>query len=147
MDPFCGTVGLISGVASIVTVIGKSIQTLSTLRQKYKEAELNIQLLTGHLRTVRVALLEVENWVTECLPNEPQHHHLMVDFQEALSHCELLVKHIDSQISRFEWEDTELLCVGSKVLILLEDQATKDCLTRLDHQINALTLFLTAFRW
>ena len=147
MDPVCGTVGLVAGVASIVSVIGKSVQTLSNLRQKYKEAELNILLITGHLRTVRAALFQVQSWVTECLPAEPQHHQLMVDLEEALDHCRILVEHIDSQISRFEREDTEVLDVGSKVLILLEDQATKDCLTRLDHQLNALNLCLTAFKW
>ncbi|KIX02267.1 uncharacterized protein Z518_08206 [Rhinocladiella mackenziei CBS 650.93] len=146
MDPVCGTVGLVAGVGSIISIVGKSVQTLTSLRQKYKEAELNITLLTGHLRTVRMALFQVQTWATECLPGESQHHQLTVDLEDAVSHCRLLVEYIDNQISKFDWDNDEELGVGSKVLYLLEDQATKDCLNRLDHQINALNLCLTAFK-
>ncbi|KIW91707.1 uncharacterized protein Z519_07675 [Cladophialophora bantiana CBS 173.52] len=143
MEPVCSTLSVVAGVASIVSVIGKSVATLTQLRQRYREAELNINLLTGHLRTVRTALLQVQNWA-ECLPGDSQHYQLMIDLGDAITHCKLLVEYIDSQISKFQWSDEELLRVGSKVLYLLEDQATKDCLTRLDHQINALNLCLTA---
>ncbi|KAH0837036.1 hypothetical protein AYO21_08839 [Fonsecaea monophora] len=146
MEPFCGTLSIVAGVASIVSVIGKSVATLTQLRQRYQEAELNISLLTGHLRTVRTALLQVQNWA-ECLSGDSQHYQLMMDLGDAITHCKLLVEYIDNQISKFQWnDDEELLKVGSKVLYLLEDQATKDCLTRLDHQINALNLCLTAFQ-
>ncbi|KIW32736.1 uncharacterized protein PV07_04263 [Cladophialophora immunda] len=146
MEPFCGTLSVVAGVASIVSVIGKSVATLTQLRQRYREAELNISLLTGHLQTVRTALLQVQNWA-ECLSGDSQHYQLMMDLGDAVTHCKLLVEYIDNQISKFQWSDDEaLLRVGSKVLYLLEDQATKDCLTRLDHQINALNLCLTAFQ-
>lgn len=147
MDPISSTAGLVAGVTSIVTVIGKSVQTLNGIRQRYKDAELNILLLTGHLRTVRTALLQVQHWVTQCLHGVAHHHQLMVELEEAIDHCRLLVEHIDLQISRFEWEEGNPLRMGSKALLILEDQLIKDCLTRLDHQINALNLCLTAFKW
>ena len=146
MDP-SSTIGLVAGVASIVTVIGKAVQTLNNVRQRYKDAELSILLLTGHLRTVRTALLQVQHWVTECLHGEAHHHQLMVELEEAIDHCRLLVEYIDLQISKFEWEEENPLRMGSKVLLILEDQLTKDYLTRLDHQINVLNLCLTAFKW
>ncbi|OAP60077.1 hypothetical protein AYL99_05079 [Fonsecaea erecta] len=145
MEPLCGTLSVVAGVASIVSVIGKSVATLTQLRQRYRDAELNISLLTGHLRTVRTALLQVQRWA-ECLSEDSQHYQLMLDLGDAITHCKLLVEHIDNQISKFQWNDEELLRIGSKVLYLLDDQATKDCLTRLDHQINALNLCLTAFQ-
>lgn len=147
MDPVCGTVSLVAGVGSVVSVIAKSIQTLTTLRHQYKDAELNINLLTGHLRTVRAALLQVQNWACESLPGEGQHYQLLIDLEDAVSHCRLLCEFIDNQISKFEWNEDDFLRVGSKVLWILEDQQTKDCLSRLDHQINALSLCLTAFKW
>ncbi|KIY00702.1 uncharacterized protein Z520_03367 [Fonsecaea multimorphosa CBS 102226] len=145
MDPLCSTLSVVAGVASIVSVIGKSVATLNQLRQRYRDAELNINLLTGHLRTVRTALLQVQHWA-ECLSGDSQHYQLMMDLGDAITHCKLLVEYIDNQISKFQGNDEEFLRVGSKVLYLLEDQATKDCLTRLDHQINALNLCLTAFQ-
>lgn len=146
MDPVCGAIGLVAGVATILSVIGKSICTLNNLRLQYKEAELNIKLLAGQLHTVRVALLEVQRWVTECLLGEIQNQQLMADLETSLEYCKLLVESIDNQISRFEWEDGDPLKVGRKMLLIL-DVATKEYLTRLDHQISALNLCLTAFRW
>jgi hypothetical protein len=145
MDPVCGTIGLVAGVASIISVIGKSIVTLTHLRQKYKEAELNITLLTSHLQSVRTALCRVQNWA-ECLSSESHHYQLMIDIEHCVDHCKILVEHIDDQISKFEWDDG-LLKVGSKALFLLEDKATSELLTLLDRQINVLTLCLVASQW
>ncbi len=147
MEVVCGTVGIVAGVSSIVSVIGKSVQTLTTLRHQYTEADLNITLLTSQLRIVRVALLQVQSWSSECPPDEPQHYQFMIDLGDAVDHCRLLVEYIDKQISKFALDDDNSLRFGSKMLVLLEDQATKDWSNRLDHQINALNLCLTAFRW
>jgi hypothetical protein len=129
-----------------VSVIGKSLVTLNQLRQKYRDAELNIALLTGQLRIVQRALLQVQGWA-ECLHGDSQHYQLLIDLEDAITHCKLLVEYIHNQISKFQWGDDALLGAGSKVVYLLEDQATKDCLTRLNHQINALSLCLTATQW
>jgi len=145
MDPVCGAVGLAAGVASIITVIGKSIVTLSNLRQKYKEAELNITLLTSHLQSVRAVLWRVQNWA-ECQSTGSHHYQLMIDVEHSVDHCRILVEHINDQISKFEWDDG-LLRVGSKALFLLEDKATSELLTLLDRQINVLTLCVVASQW
>ena len=146
MDPVSGTLGLVAGIASIVTIIGKSVCTLNTIRAKYKDAAFNVNLLTAHLHTVKVALLQVETLVIETRENEPQHQQLMVELEQSLDHCGSLIQHIHDHISKFEWND-ELLRVGNKALFLLEDQNTKDMMTHLDRHINALNLFLNAFRW
>src|ERR1700761_4842095 len=146
MDPISSTLGVVAGVSSIVSVIGKSVAALNQLRQRYRDAELNITLLTGQLRIVQTALLQVQRWA-ECLPGDSQHYQLLIDLEDAVTHCKLLVEYIHNQISKFQWGDDQLLGVGSKVIYLLEDQATKDCLNRLDHQINALNLCITAFQW
>ena len=146
MDPVTGALGVVAGVTSIVSVIGKSLTALNQLRQKYRDAELNINHLTGHLRIVQTALLQVQKWA-ECLPDNSQHFAFVVDLESAISYCSMLVDYIHKQISKFSWDDDQLLGTGSKVIYLLEDQATKDCLNRLDHSINALNLCLSAFRW
>ena len=146
MDPVTGAVGVVAGVTGIVTAIGKSILVLNQLRQKYRDAELNIQLLTAQLRIVKRALLQVQGWA-ESLEGDSQHYLLLIDLADAITHCQLLVEYIHNQISKFQWDENELLGCGSKVIYLLEDQATKDCLTRLNHQINALNLCLTATHW
>lgn len=146
MEPLGGTLGVIAGVASIVSVITKSVAALNNLRQRYQQAELNIVLLTSQLRTVKTALLQVQKWAEE-LADDSQHFQLMIDLEDAVTHCRLLIEYIHNQISKFKWGDDEILKIGSKTIYLLEDQATKDCSTRLNHQINALNLCLTAFQW
>ncbi|OCT51425.1 hypothetical protein CLCR_08257 [Cladophialophora carrionii] len=146
MDPVSGALGVVAGVTSIVSVIGKSVVALNQLRQKYRDAELNITLLTGQLRIVQRALLQVQGWA-ESLQGDSQYYQLLIDLGDAVTHCKILVEYIHNQISKFQWGDDALLGPGSKVIYLLEDQATKDCLTRLDHHINALNLCLTATQW
>jgi hypothetical protein len=80
MDPISGTLGVVAGVTSIVSVIGKSVAALNQVRLRYRDAELNIALLTGQLRIVQTALLQVQRWA-ECLPGDPQHYQLMIDLQ------------------------------------------------------------------
>lgn len=145
MDPVCGAIGLAAGVASIVSVIGKSIVTLTHLRQKYKDAEWNISLLTSHLQLVRTALCRVQNWA-ECLSDEACHYQLIMDVEQTVEHCRILIEHVDDQISKLEWDDG-LLKFGSKALFLFEDKATNELLTLLDRQINVLTLCLVASQW
>lgn len=146
MEPVGGALGLVASIGTVVSVIGKSVQVLTTLRQKYKEAELNIGLLTGHLRTVRAALFQVQNWAEECVPDGPQHEQLMFDLEDAVNGCGISVEYLHLQLSKFEWKDNDLR-VGSKVQLILEDQTTKDFLDRLSHQITALNLLITAFKW
>lgn len=146
MDPISSTLGIAAGVASIITIIGKSVCTLNTLRLKYKDAAFNISLLTSRLSIVKTALLQVDKFVNETLEHEPQHRQLTLDLEQSLEYCGLLVEHIHDQISKFEWDD-ELLRVGSKALFLLGDQTIKDLMMHLDHHINALNLCLIAFNW
>ncbi|KAJ9609456.1 hypothetical protein H2200_005783 [Cladophialophora chaetospira] len=145
MDPISGTLGVVAGITSIISVIGKSVSALNQLRQKCRDAELNINHLTGHLRIVQTALLQVQKWA-ECLPENSQHFSFMIDLEDAITYCKMLVDYIHNQISKFSWGDDQLLGVGSKVIYLLEDQATKDCLNRLGHSITALNLCLNAFQ-
>ncbi|KIV89521.1 hypothetical protein PV10_06914 [Exophiala mesophila] len=144
MDPISSTLGIAAGVASIITIIGKSVCTLNTLRLKYKDAAFNINLLTNRLSIVKTALVQVDHFVNENLEHEPQHLQLTLDLDESLKCCGTLVEHIHDQIAKFEWDD-ELLRLGRRALFLLEDQTIKDLMMHLDHHINALNLCLIAF--
>jgi hypothetical protein len=148
MDPVTATVGLVSGIGTIVGVIGKSVSTLNVLRVQVSDAELNIELLIGQLQTVQAALRQVQAFLTAlCSPLDIHDEQLMLDLGGALSHCNLLVQYVDNQVSKLAWTPGSRLTGQRLLTLLLEDKATKDCLTRLDHQISALNLCLTAFRW
>lgn len=145
MEP-CGALGLVATVGSVVFTIGKSVQTLTTFRQKYKNTELNITLLTGHLRTVRAAISQVQIWAEQGQPCKPRHGQLMVDVEDAVKGCGLLIEQLHNHISKVEWENDEVK-MGSKISLLLDDRTTKDFLDCLNHQMTAINLLITASKW
>ncbi|KAK4940600.1 hypothetical protein LTR10_019359 [Elasticomyces elasticus] len=132
MEP-CNALGLVATVGSVVFTIGKSVQTFTTFRQKYKNSELNITLLTGHLRTVRAALCQVHNWAEQCQTSEPAHRQFMIDVEDAVNDCGMLIEHLHAHISKVEWDNNELK-PGSKISLLLDDRTIKDFLECLNHQ-------------
>jgi hypothetical protein len=146
MDPICGTIGIATGIASIVSVIGKSVVNLHRLHQKYQEAEFNITLVSGHLQLVNAALLQVQTFANN-LSAASRHSQLVTHLESALRSCQLLVDHIHDQIAQFVAHEDECLGVAKKLLFLFEDQPTRDCLGQLDRVVNALNLCLTVFQW
>jgi hypothetical protein len=146
MEPVSSAVGLVVGVGSILSVIAKSIVTLNNLRHKYTQAEGNITGLSSHLRAIRLALGQIRSWLDEPGPNESLRGDVLIDLDEILDHCRSLVDEIDNGLSAYIY-DKDALPATKKALFILGDDKTKDCLTRLNHQISALNLFLTAFNW
>jgi hypothetical protein len=146
MDPICGTIGIATGIASIVGVISKSVVALRRLHQKYQEIEFNITLVSGHLQLVNAALLQLQTFANT-LSAASQHHQIVTDLESALRCCQLSVNHIYDQIAKFIANEDEGLGSAKKLLFLFEDQPTRDCLDQLNRVVNALNLFLTAFQW
>ena len=148
MDPVTATVGVVAGVSTILGALGKSISTLNTFRVHLSDAELNIELLIGQLQTVQAALRQVQAFLTTLSqPLSLDDQTMIIDLDSSLNHCKLLVQYIDNQISKFAWTPGSRITATKLVTLLAEDKATKSCLTRLDHQVSALNLCLTAFRW
>ena len=144
MDPICASIGIVTGIASIVSVLGKSISALNTLRVHCADAEQNLELLIGQLHSVEAALVQVQAFI-ELLAVDRHQQRFVNQLQDSLHHCGRLVSIIDAQIPL--WSPGDPLSVRDKVRRLLDDGTTNGHLTRLSHQIQALNLCLTAFRW
>jgi hypothetical protein len=142
MDP----VSVAASIATIVALIGKSVTTLNALRIQCQDAELRLELLIGQLQTVQAALHQVQLLVIESLSPKQQHQQLVRDLHRSLGYCTLLVQHIDNQVSRL-WTPGCTLKLEKRVLLVLEDKAIEEYLTRLDHQLGGLNLCLMAFNW
>jgi hypothetical protein len=141
MDPISVT----ASIATIVALIGKSVSTLNSIRIQCQDAELRLELLTGQLYTVQAALRQVQILVTDCLAPEKQHRQLVEDLHRSLNYCRLIVQHIDNQISKLR-PTGHGIRLEQRVLLVLEDKAIEEYLTRLAHQCTALNLCLTAFK-
>ena len=74
MDP----VSIAGLVLSIVTVIAKNVNALSTLQAKNRNADLSVFLLIGQLSTLKAALGQISEWIQmEGLAAQSEHLHLV----------------------------------------------------------------------
>lgn len=139
--------GVAGTVISIVDIIARSVLTLHDLRRRTNEAEVTVSILISQLSTIRAALDQIHRWTDECLQDDMSHYQLIIDLGTSLDSCKLLISLIDSQLSKLEWKESDQLSFESKIRVVLNEQSTRDCLTYLNHQISALNLLLTAFKW
>lgn len=146
MDP-ASAISLAGSVVAIVGLATKMIKCLHELQERSKEAGLMVALLISQLTTLRAALNQIEEWISSSLAAVPQYHQLIMDLEGSLCSCNILIACMDHHISKLAWTEDEALTYKSRVRVVLEDRAIKDCLDHLNNQINALNLLLTVFNW
>ena len=139
-----GTAGAIVGILDVVT---RSILKLAEIRKRYKNVSLTVELLSGRLVTVKAALEQIHGFANDALRGQEQHYQLVISLDAAVRCCRSLLEVIDADLSRLQYHDDDVLTTESKVRIILESGGITECLTRLDHQVNALNLVVVAFQW
>jgi hypothetical protein len=136
-----GTVGAIVGIIDVAT---RSISTIAGIRKRFKEVNLTVELLFTQLVSVKTALDQIHHLIEESLQDD-QHYQLVMNMDIAINGCNLLIRVLDDQISKLEYDEDEKITFESTVKMVLESEGTEECLTRLDRQISALTLIITAY--
>ncbi|KAJ9610783.1 hypothetical protein H2200_005560 [Cladophialophora chaetospira] len=116
------------------------------MRKRFKEINITIELLSGQLVTVKAALSQINLLISESLSQNEQHFQLTMDLGVATGCCNLLLRLLDEQIAKLQYSDMDEVTFVSKVNMMLESKGTEECLIRLDRQINALNLLITAFK-
>lgn len=146
MDPvtILGTAGAVAGIVDLIT---KSIKTLKELHNRWKDADLMIFNLMSQLASLRAALSKITEWISSDLANIPQHHQLIMDLEQSVACCYVLVNSIKTQLSKLEWNDEDSLDLGSRIKVVFEDKASKEFQTYVKRQTSALTLLLAACSW
>lgn len=139
-------VGLVGALLGIIDKTARCISSLAEIQQRFKSANLTLELLTGQLFTVKAALSQLCDLIKESLVEE-QHYQLTLDLDVGVYCCNLLTRLLEEQIVKLQYIDADELTFKSKVSLLLGSKGTDECLTRLDRQINALNLLITAFKF
>ena len=147
MDPV-SIVGLASSVVSIVSVIAKNVNALSTLQAKYRNADLSVFLLIGQLSTLKAALGQISEWIKIEDPAVQSEHLLLVeDLEVALNGCQVLITILDDRVDQLaNKEDSDSLNFQGKIIFLWEEQELNVYVTHLNNQVNALNLLISAIR-
>ncbi|MCJ1380348.1 hypothetical protein MMC17_003451 [Xylographa soralifera] len=143
MDP-ATIVGTAAAVADIVGIISKTIKVLRDLHNRWKDADLTIINLMAQLTCLRAALNKISEWVSSDLADVPQHHQLVLDLEDSVTCCRMLVKSMDGQISELDRTADNTLDVGSRIKVVFEDKAGRDFQKFIKRQTSALALLLTA---
>ena len=147
MDPV-SLISLAGSIVGIVDVISRSIITLRNLQQRWQAANFTVTLLIGQLTTLKAALNHISDWSQSAsLDTIPCYHQLVIDLDTSLECCKGLVRFIDKQISRLEWDETRSLTFESHIRAVLDGSGVKECANHLNNQSTALNLLLTAFNW
>lgn len=146
MDPV-SAISLAGSVLNIVGAITGMIKSLHDFRRHWKEADLTVALLMSQLTTLKAALNQIAEWISSSLADVPQYHQLTIDLEESLSSCNVLITFMGHHLSKLAWTEAKALNYESRIRVVLEDKAMKDCLDHLNNQTNALNLLLTVFNW
>ena len=146
MDPIT-IIGTAGAVANIVDVVSKTINSLRELRNRWKDANLAIFNLIVQLTTLKAALNRICEWISSDLEDIPQHHQLVMDLQDSVACCRMLVQTMDNQIADLVLDEANGLDLPSKIKVVFETKISEDFQKYIDRQTSALNLLLTACNW
>ena len=146
MDPvtILGTAG---AVADIVGLITKTINSLDELRTRWRKVDLTVINLRSQLTSLRAALNQISEWIQLGLAHVPQHHQLVIDLEQSVSCCRLLVKSMEVFISELNLRDDGILDLDQKIQTVFQTKRYKEFQEFIPHQTSALNLLLSAFSW
>lgn len=144
VDPLT-IIGAAASVASIVDLLGKTVNTLHTLHSRWKEADFTIINLTAQLIALKAALSRLEEWMDTDV-DEP-HHQLVMDLDASVTCCRMLVRRIDSEVEDLQQKSGTGLDAQSKVKLLMKNGTLEELQKMVDRQTGALTLLLTVCNW
>jgi hypothetical protein len=147
MDP-ASILGLTGAVIKISDVIARSLLSLIKLQSKCRTASLVITLLIGQLTTLKAAINQITEWISNSLINIPVHEQLVSDLQVSLESCQVLILVLEERIKGLEKEQNEEgeINLKGKLGFLMEEGGLQEFTNHLNNQANALNL-LTAFQW
>lgn len=140
-------IGAAGAILGIIDVATRSISTLLDVKKRFKEANLTLELLSSQLLTVKAALEQIHAIINETLRGDEQHYSLIMSMDSTIKCCNLLIRLLDENIAKLEYSENDALSFENRVRLVLDSKGIEECQSRLDRQINALNLILTAFQW
>ena len=146
MDPIT-ILGTAGAVADIVGLITKTIRYLKEVDDRWKNADFTIVNLMSQLTCLRAALNKISEWILSDLALVPQNHQLVMDLEQTVSCCKMLVKSMDIFMSKIDLTEDGTLDLDARIRIVFQDKVCKDFQEFIQRQTSALTLLLTACNW
>ncbi|KAL9053501.1 MAG: hypothetical protein Q9162_004739 [Coniocarpon cinnabarinum] len=147
MDPIAAT-SFLGALLGLVDITTRSINKSSVFRTRYRQANLFVSALLGHLCTIKAALTQLAEFqrcdVGVCSETAEE---LSLALGDSLDGFGILVSSIEEQLDGMGTNDDGQLSVKGRLSFLWHDEEVKDRLNVLDRQVNALNLLLQVMQW
>ena len=141
MEP-ASIAGIVGTALAIAEVVAKTVSKLSSLRTKYRDADLSVSTLIGQLYTIDGALQQLGSWASSGNSQGPQIEQLASHLEVALDTCRKLICWLDERVNQLNRTGEGELSVRGKTLYLWSERDMNDYLIRLNIQVNVLNLLL-----
>jgi len=139
-DPI-SILGTAGAVVGIVDLLAKTIRRVSELRAQWKIVDAVVATFELQLIALNTALTQIKEWTNT--NTEDPHYQLSIDLDHCLSHCQLLVGIISTEIETLTAAEGDQ-SIASKICFLFRTQGIAEVQKMIDHVTGALTLLLTA---
>ncbi|KAL9044490.1 MAG: hypothetical protein Q9214_002373, partial [Letrouitia sp. 1 TL-2023] len=136
-------IGGISGVVSLIAVVGKLAKRINEYRDKYQNVSLYTTLAVTQLSTIRAALEAIAEWRLTSHEDTPATRKLDDVFAESLRGCAVLITVIDTKLGEANPDPG----IKDKVKHLWIEDVLKEYMSNLEGQVQGLQLLLSIHHW
>lgn len=146
MDPLAifGGVGAAAGLIGIIT---KTVRHLSDLQTKYAESEMSIRQLIRQLMSIKASLSQIQEWTELNLSRAPRERELAEAFEISFEGCKEAMDAMADEVARLAQDAVAGDKRTMRMRYVWNEEAMKDHQGRLDRQVQALQLLLSAVQW
>lgn len=95
-DPFI-IIGTASALFSIIEMIGKTVNTLRDLHERWQAADFELLNLVVQLTALRAALTKIKEWIDDA--GDEVYHQLVMDLDSSTTCCKMLIDKMDAEVS------------------------------------------------
>jgi hypothetical protein len=145
MDPLT-ILGGVGAAAGIIATITKTIKGLSDLQTKYTNADMSIRQLMRQLMVIKASLIQIQDW-TENLRSSPRERELVEAFTISLDGCQEAMEAMCEEVTKLVQDamagDRRMM----RARYVWNEETMRDHQGRLDSQVQALQLLLSAVQW
>jgi hypothetical protein len=145
MAEIVAVIGSVGALVNIIDAATKVISTIHKLQTQWKDAHFAVLSLASQLSAFRAALRRIHEWLDTEVP--AAHHQLVMDLDETISFCKLLIAKIE--VLSDEWETLlkEPKAIAARWKVTVGNKGLDNVLVLVERQTSALTLLLTACNW
>ncbi|KAH7073815.1 hypothetical protein BKA63DRAFT_604128 [Paraphoma chrysanthemicola] len=142
MAEVLAVVGAIGAIANIIDATSKVISILSGIKARWKDADITMLSLASQLFAFRAALRKIQVWVDR--ERMQPHHQLIMDLDETLAFCEILIGRIEAIFEDWEQLLDKPAAAMTRWKVTFGEKGVDNVLVLVERQTSALTLLLTA---